>query len=156
MKDLRLWQYLFDPGALIPCGERPIDFSQHLPLRSQFWVEDPLFTIAEESKRPEALPSGSGGDSFTHSSGAGPSVLRASSDERKQFTILSDQNYLVEWDGPHDPLNPRNRTATQKWLFVFAVSLGFLLVLVSAAVLLRYQDLLTLLNLGLAHHRYTH
>lgn len=112
--------------------------------------------MAEESKRLEAFPGGSGGDSFTHSSGAGPSVLRASTDEGKQITMPSEQNYLVDWDGPHDHFNPRNRTATQKWLFVFAVSLGSLLMLVSVAVLLRYQYLLTLLNLGLAHHRYTH
>ncbi|PVH81274.1 multidrug resistance protein [Cadophora sp. DSE1049] len=56
------------------------------------------------------------------------------SDEEKQYPPLSEHDHLVEWDGPHDPLNPRNRPVMQKWLFVLVVSLGSLLVTCASSI----------------------
>ena len=34
----------------------------------------------------------------------------------------SDQDNIVDWDGPQDPQNPQNWTSTRKWIIITLVS----------------------------------
>lgn len=56
--------------------------------------------------------------------------LQAPQDEEKQQlpSPNADDQYLVEWDEGHDPLNPKNFRTAHKWLMVTIVSVGSLLV----------------------------
>jgi len=51
-------------------------------------------------------------------------------DQEKQDTEPPDSevDFLVQWDGDDDPLNPRSFSTARKWLIVLVVSLGSLLV----------------------------
>jgi hypothetical protein len=53
-----------------------------------------------------------------------------SSDEEKQESAkqVSGTEFLVQWDGDNDPLNPRSLSPSRKWFIVFVVSMGSLLV----------------------------
>jgi hypothetical protein len=54
--------------------------------------------------------------------------LQAPGDEEKlQLPSNADDQYLVEWDEGHDPLNPKNFRTASKWLMVTIVSAGSLL-----------------------------
>jgi hypothetical protein len=38
------------------------------------------------------------------------------------------EQYLVDWDGDNDPLDPRTFSAARKWFYVAVVAMGSLLV----------------------------
>ncbi|KAK5988546.1 Efflux pump atB [Cladobotryum mycophilum] len=44
------------------------------------------------------------------------------------------KEYLVEWDGDNDPLDPRTFSATRKWLYLIIVSMGSLLVTATSSL----------------------
>jgi len=50
------------------------------------------------------------------------------SDEEKGQLPIQSQNFLVEWDGDTDPLNPRSMPVLRKWAIVAVVAIGSLLV----------------------------
>ncbi|TVY78381.1 Efflux pump atB [Lachnellula suecica] len=49
-------------------------------------------------------------------------------DEEKRQPPTLGEAFLVEWDGDSDPLNPRSFSLVRKWLYVFIVAAGSLLV----------------------------
>ena len=57
-------------------------------------------------------------------------VVTDSIDAEKQLDLSppNENEFLVQWDGDHDPLNPRSLPLLRKWLIVIVVSLGSLLV----------------------------
>jgi hypothetical protein len=57
-------------------------------------------------------------------------VITDSADEEKQLDQAppSESEFLVQWDGDNDPLNPRSLPLARKWFIVIVVSLGSLLV----------------------------
>jgi hypothetical protein len=57
-------------------------------------------------------------------------------DEEKQQAQSpnTDGKFLVEWDGDGDPLNPRSFSLARKWLIIFIVSFGSLLVYVPPVI----------------------
>lgn len=57
-------------------------------------------------------------------------VITDSIDEEKQLDLSppNKNEFLVQWDGDNDPLNPRSLPLLRKWLIVIVVSMGSLLV----------------------------
>ncbi len=57
-------------------------------------------------------------------------VIADSVDEEKQLDQAppSENEFLVQWDGDNDPLNPRSLPLSRKWIIVIVISLGSLLV----------------------------
>lgn len=42
----------------------------------------------------------------------------------KEGSSPSDEDFVVKWDGPDDPENPRNMNLARRWIVVIVVSLG--------------------------------
>jgi hypothetical protein len=57
-------------------------------------------------------------------------VITDSIDEEKQLDLSppNENEFLVQWDGDNDPLNPRSLPLFRKWLIVIVVSMGSVLV----------------------------
>lgn len=57
-------------------------------------------------------------------------VIADAIDEEKQLDLSppNENDFLVQWDGNDDPLNPRSLPLLRKWLIVVIVALGSLLV----------------------------
>lgn len=57
-------------------------------------------------------------------------VIMNRDDEEKQAELAprNQNEFLVQWDGDNDPLNPRSLPLLRKWFIVSIVSAGSLLV----------------------------
>lgn len=65
-------------------------------------------------------------------------VKTLNDEEKNQDIHPSNENFLVEWDGDNDPLNPRSLPTLKKWLIVFTISMGSLLVSVLSLFNIHY------------------
>lgn len=51
-------------------------------------------------------------------------TLQEPSEIEKAYHVPGEEEFLVKWDGPSDPGNPRNMRLARKWAIVLVLSLG--------------------------------
>jgi hypothetical protein len=57
-----------------------------------------------------------------------PEAEPASGDQHVDIETSPEKTFEVGWDGPDDPLNPKNMATTRKWLVVVILAFGSLCV----------------------------
>ncbi|KAK2806928.1 hypothetical protein FQN51_005730 [Onygenales sp. PD_10] len=100
---------------------------QFEPIRTAKTRDDTqsLSSLERESTTKSSDRAFSISDGFSHHA-VDNDVLREPEEEVKAEEVPSgpEMEYIVRWEGPDDPGNPRNMSAGRKWLAVFVLAIG--------------------------------